>query len=100
MKIVKLAKDDDYDKMLDWFEKRSFENLVHLYDNELHKIQSQNIVGGVLDERELSKLLREGVLKIEEYGRMGKPTLYHLSDEALRILKGITENAESRDSIL
>jgi len=77
---------------LEWFEKRSFENLVHLYDDELHKIQSQNIIDGLLDERELSKLRREGVLIIEEHGRMGKPTIYNLSEEALQILKDVTDN--------
>ncbi len=74
-------------EMLEWFERRSFENLVHLYDDELHKIQSQRIIADVLDEKELSRLLREDVLVIEEYGRMGKPTLYDLSEEALQVLK-------------
>ena len=34
----------------------------------------------VLDEREKTKLLREGVLVIEEYGRMGKRTVYSLTE--------------------
>ena len=74
-------------EMLEWFERRSFENLVHLYDDELHKIKSQRIIANVLDENELSRLIREGVLVIEEHGRMGKPTLYDLSEEALQVLK-------------
>ncbi len=71
---------------LKWIERRSFENLVHLYDDELHKIQSQSMVAGVLDERELSKLIKQGVLVIEKHGRMGKPTLYDLTEEALQVL--------------
>ena len=72
---------------LDWFKKRTFENLVYIYTDELHKIQTDRIIGGVLDEREKTKLLREGVLIIEEFGRMGKQTVYRLSNEALEIMK-------------
>ena len=71
---------------LDWIERRTFENLVYIYNDELHKIQSNNIIGGLLVENERSRLLREGVLVIEEFGRMGRPTVYKLSEEALRIL--------------
>jgi hypothetical protein len=74
-------------KSLDWIAKRTFENLVYIYNDELFKIQSDRMVGGFLDEREKRKLLREGVLIIEEYGRMGKPTIYRLSEEALEILR-------------
>ena len=84
---------------LEWFEKRSFENLVQFYDDELHKIQSNNVIGGVLDERELSKLLKEGILQIEEYGRMGKPTIYILSEEALDVLRGLNEKTSNNISI-
>ena len=73
-------------QFLDWLNKRSFENLVYTYNDELHKIQHDNVVGGVLKEREVTKLLREGVLIIDEYGRMGKKTVYKLSDEALKVL--------------
>jgi DNA-binding PadR family transcriptional regulator len=45
------------------------------------------VVAVVLDEREKTKLLREGVLVIEEYGRMGKRTVYSLTDEALEALR-------------
>ena len=85
-------------KSLDWIEKRCFENLVYLYNDELHKIQSDRIIGGVLDQRELTKLLREGVLIIEEYGRMGKKTDYKLSDEAIVILRDMSE--KSVDNLL
>ena len=74
-------------KTLDWVERRNFENLVYLYNDELNKINSENVVAGVLDEREKTKLLREGVLVIEEYGRMGKRTVYSLTDEALEALR-------------
>lgn len=74
-------------KSIDWIERRTFENMIYLYTDELHKIQSDRVIEGVLGEREKSKLLREGVLIIEEYGRMGKPTIYRLSDEALEALR-------------
>jgi hypothetical protein len=74
-------------KTLDWVEKRNFENLVYLYNDELNKINSENVIAGVLDEREKTKLLQEGVLVIEEYGRMGKRTVYSLTEEALEALK-------------
>ena len=70
-------------KTLDWVERRNFEDLVYLYNDELIKIHSENFVAGVLDEKEKTKLLREGVLIIEEYGRMGKRTVYSLTEEAL-----------------
>ncbi len=82
-------------KTLNWVEKRTFENLVYLYNDELHKIQSDNLIAGVLDEREKSRLIREGVLVIEEYGRMGKQTVYRLSDEALEALRRI--ESENKD---
>jgi hypothetical protein len=81
-------------KTLDWVEKRSFENLVYLYSDELHKINSNRVIGEMLDEKERSKLIREGVLEIEELGRMGKKTIYSLSDEALKILKDIGYDRE------
>jgi hypothetical protein len=71
---------------LDWIEKKKFENLVHLYTDELYKIQSDMVIGGVLDQRETTRLLREGVLIIEEHGRMGRQTIYRLSEETLDIL--------------
>jgi hypothetical protein len=74
-------------KSLDWIESRTFENLVFIYSDELHKIQSDSIVGGVLSGREKTRLLREGILVIEEYGRMSKPTIYRLSEEALATLR-------------
>ena len=74
---------------LDWIEKRTFENLVHLYTDELYKIRSDRVIGGVLDQRETTKLLREGVLIIEEYGRMGKQTIYRLSEETLDLLNRV-----------
>ena len=82
-------------KILDWVESRTFENLVYLYNDELHKIRSENVIAGVLDERERSRLLREGVLTIEEYGRMGRKTVYRLSDEALDALRRM--DAEARE---
>ena len=74
---------------LDWIENRTFENLVHLYTDELYKIQSDRVIGGVLDQRETTRLLREGVLIIEEYGRMGKQTIYKLSEDTLDILNRV-----------
>jgi hypothetical protein len=82
-------------KTLDWVESRTFENLVYLYNDELHKIRSENVIAGVLDERERSRLLREGVLTIEEYGRMGRKTVYRLSNEALDALRRM--DAEARE---
>lgn len=82
-------------KTLDWVESRNFENLVYLYNDELHKIQSEHVIAGVLDAREKSRLLREGVLIIEEYGRMGTKTVYRLSEEALDALKRL--DAEARE---
>ena len=73
-------------KTLKWVERRSFENLVHIYSDELTKVKSENGIAGFLDEHEKSRLLKEGVLLIEEYGRMGKSTLYRLSDEALDVV--------------
>ena len=69
--------------------------MVYLYNDELHKIQSEHVIAGVLDDREKSRLLREGVLIIEEYGRMGTKTVYRLSDEALDGLKRL--DAEARE---
>ena len=80
---------------LDWLEKRSFENLVYTYNDELHKIQVDSVVGGVLKEREVTKLLREGVIVIDEYGRMGKETMYKLSDEALEVLRSSKDGLEN-----
>jgi len=74
---------------LDWIEKKTFENLVHLYTDELYKIQSDRVIGGVLDQRETTRLLREGVLIIEEHGRMGRQTIYRLSEETLEILNRV-----------
>jgi hypothetical protein len=74
-------------KTLEWVENKTFENLVYLYNEELHKISSNNIIAGILNERERSRLLREGVLEIAEHGRMGKKTIYKLSDEALETLR-------------
>lgn len=74
---------------LDWIEKKTFENLVHLYTDELYKIQSDRVIGGVLDQRETTRLLREGVLIIEEHGRMGRQTIYRLSEETLDILNRV-----------
>ena len=71
----------------DWIEKRTFENLVYIYEDELYKIESDRVIGGFLGERERSRLLREGVLVIEEFRRMGRPTVYRLSEEALQILR-------------
>ena len=86
-------------KTLDWVEDRTFENLVYLYNDELHKIRSENAFVGVLDEKERSRLLREGVLTIEEHGRMGKKTVYRLSDEALDALKRLDSEArEGRET--
>ncbi len=77
---------------LELVKKRSFENMIYLFDAELHKIHINNIIGGVLDDRELSRLIREGILVIEKHGRMGKPTIYALSESALQILREISEN--------
>ena len=74
-------------KILEWVERRSFENLVHIYSDKLIKVRSENVIAGILDEHEKSRLIREGVLFIDEYGRMGKPTIYKLSDEALDVLR-------------
>jgi len=82
-------------KTLDWVESRTFENLVYLYNDELHKIRSENAIAGILDDRERSRLLREGVLTIEEYGRMGRKTVYRLSSEALDALRRM--DAEARE---
>ena len=71
---------------LDWIEKKTFENMVFFYTDELHKIRSERVIDGVLDQRETTRLLREGVLIIEESGRMGGQNLYGLSEEALTIL--------------
>jgi len=68
-------------------ETRNFENLVHLYNDELQKITSDHVVAGILSEREKSRLLREGVLVIEEHGRMGKKTIYRMTEEALEALR-------------
>ncbi len=84
-------------KSIDWIERRTFENMIYFYTDELHKIQSDRVIEGVLDEREKSKLLREGVLIIEEYGRMGKPTIYRLSDEALEALRKLELEEEERE---
>jgi len=77
---------------LEWVKKRSFENMIHLYDAELHKIHINNIIGGILNDRELFRLIRDGILVIEKHGRMGKPTIYALSESALQILREISEN--------
>jgi rubredoxin len=74
-------------KTLDWVETRTFENLVYLYNDELQKITSDQVVAGTLSEREKTRLLREGVLVIEEHGRMGKKTVYRLTEEALEALR-------------
>ena len=63
--------------------------MVHLYTDELCKIQSDRVIGGVLDQRETTRLLREGVLIIEEHGRMGRQTIYWLSEETLDILNRV-----------
>jgi hypothetical protein len=47
------------------------------------------VIGGVLDQRETTRLLREGVLIIEEHGRMGRQTIYRLSEETLDILNRV-----------
>ena len=78
-------------KTLDWVESRTFENLVYLYNDELKKITSDQVVAGILSEREKSRLLREGVLVIEEHGRMGKKTVYRLTGEALDALRRVEE---------
>jgi hypothetical protein len=78
-------------KTLDWVETRTFQNLVHLYNDELQKITSDQVVAGILSEREKTKLLREGVLVIEEHGRMGKQTVYRLTEEALEALRQTDE---------
>jgi hypothetical protein len=74
---------------LDWIEKKTFENLIYLYTDELYKIRSERVIGGVLDQRETTRLLREGVLIVEEHGRMGKQTIYRLSEETLDILNRV-----------
>jgi len=74
-------------QFLDWVENRSFENLVYMYNDELFKIKSDNVASGILQEREVTKLLREGILVIDEYGRMGKQTMYRLTDEAQKVLE-------------
>ena len=79
-------------QFLDWVENRSSENLIYMYNDELFKIKSDNIASGVLEERELTKLLREGILVIDEYGRMGKQTLYRLTDEAQKVLENSKNN--------
>lgn len=58
-----------------------------MYNEELFKIKSDNIVSGILQEREVTKLLREGILVIDVYGRMGKQTMYRLTDEAQKVLE-------------
>jgi hypothetical protein len=78
-------------KTLDWVESRTFENLVYLYNDELQKITSDQVVAGILSEREKSRLLREGVLVIEEHGRMGKKTVYRLTGAALDALRRVEE---------
>jgi hypothetical protein len=72
-------------------ETRTFENLVYLYNDELQKITSDQVVAGTLSHREKSRLLREGVLVIEEHGRMGKKTVYRLTEEALEALRQMDE---------
>lgn len=85
-------------KTLDWVENKTFENLVHLYNEELHKISTNNIITGILNERERSRLLREGVLVIAEHGRMGKKTVYKLTEEALETLRLLdNETSEAMD---
>lgn len=84
-------------QFLDWVENRSFENLVYMYNDELYKIKSENLVSGILQERELTKLLREGVLAIDEYGRMGKHTMYRLTDEAQKVLSKL--NIKNKETI-
>lgn len=79
---------------LDWIEKKTFENLVHLYTDELYKIQSDRVIGGVLDQRETTRLLREGILIIEEHGRMGRQTIYRLSEETLEILNRVLTSVQ------
>jgi hypothetical protein len=74
---------------LDWIEKKTFENMVLFYTDELHKIRSEKVIGGVLGQRETTRLLREGVLIIEESGRMGGQTLYGLSEETITILNRV-----------
>ena len=78
-------------KTLDWVETRTFQNLVHLYNDELQKITSDHVVAGVLSQRERSRLLREGILVIEEHGRMGRKTVYRLTEEALDALRQLDE---------
>ena len=79
-------------KTLDWVESRTFDNLVYLYNDELQKITSDQVIAGILSEREKSRLLREGVLVIEEHGRMGKKTIYRLTEEALDALRRVEED--------
>lgn len=78
-------------KTLDWVESRTFENLVYTYNDELQKITSDHVVAGILSERDKSRLLREGVLVIEEHGRMGKKTVYRMTEEALEALRRLEE---------
>jgi hypothetical protein len=85
---------------LDWIEKKTFENLVHLYTDELYKIRSEQVIGGVLDQRETTRLLREGVLIIEKHGRMGRQTIYRLSKETLEILNHVRTRASAHDMSL
>jgi ATP-dependent RNA helicase DeaD len=39
-------------------------------------------------DRGITKLLKEGVLEIVQHGRMGKPTVYDLTEDAFRVLNG------------
>jgi len=58
-----------------------------MYNDELFKTKSDNVASGILQEREVTKLLREGILVIDEYGRMGKQTMYRLTDIAQKVLE-------------
>jgi hypothetical protein len=68
---------------LEWIKTRTFENLIHIYRDEFRKIMENGIIYNYFNKKVRSRLLKEGILIVEEYGRMGKPTIYKLSDEAL-----------------
>ena len=84
---------------LEWCERKSFENLVYLNADCLSRIHSCSI-HELFGEREITKLLREGVLEVVQYGRMGKETVYDLSDAAFEVLTASEFEDVSSDEVL
>ena len=80
---------DIYSETLEWIKMRTIENIVHIYKDEFRKIMENGRINNYFNKKVRSRLLKEGILIIEEHGRMGKPTIYKLSDEALSNLMKI-----------